>query len=579
MRHFHDELRLPALCSVLIFIANSVRPWVLFGKDHHRSREVHFPLSMTALVLLCGSLTSPGLRAQLNSTSANPSTAAPAAISGRVVNAVSGQAISRVLVQIGTQAMLSDGEGKFSFKDPGLALSSLNVQKPGYSIEPETIAGGSIPGVSTQDPNNVEIVLWPEAVLTGTVSSPDGEPLPRVQVMARRTTIDEQGPRQQFAGQGLTDSNGNWRIPVTAGRYSIEVPYVPRMPGRPEALLPYSYPPGGADGTREFIAVRSGQEPRFQLQPSLGRTHGVDLPFDTPGASGLNARPPRVVAISSGGQTFQAGAGRPASTGNLHLELPQGSYRLEGTTFEADGLLFGDSSVTVPDHDVTAPIMHMSAIVSTPLEMTVEPSATGQTTSSGGIPQVNPLSFNLALQPFQSDIQSPVQFGVRPRLERDGMTRFAAPPGTYKLTGIASGGWFVRSATYGETDLLQAPLTIGRSAGSTAIHIVVSNATGSLKGSARSSGTPAQAWLYLAANGASVSPLIVRRSNADGSFSISNLPPGSYRVLALPYRLSLDFADASAGARFASFTGSVSIVAGNTANLDLDVVPGKELQP
>lgn len=556
---------------------------MLFSKDDRRSKGMHVAISLTALVSLCVWLTSPRLVAQLLTSASAPSNSIatpPAAIAGRVVNAVSGQPISRVLVQIGTQAMLSDGEGKFSFRDPGLALGSLNVQKPGYSLEPETAVSGSVASISMQDPNNVEIVLWPEAVFTGTVNSPDGEPLPHVQVMVRHTTVDEQGSRQQFAGQAQTDSNGGWRIPVPAGRYSIEVPYVPRMPGRPEALLPYSYPSGAADGTKEFIAVHSGQELRFQLQPSLGRTHGVDLPFDAPGAvPGIEVRPPRVAAISSNGQAFQAGARRPTDPGGLHLELPQGSYRLEGTTFEADGMLFGDSFVTVPDHDVRAPIMHMSAIVGTPLEMLVEANSTGQPASSGSTPQVNVLSFNLALQPLQSDAQSPLQFGVRPRMERDGTVRFPAPPGTYKLTGIPSGGWYVRSATYGGTDLLQAPLTIGRSAGSSSIRIIVSNGTGSVKGSIRSSGTPAQAWLYLMATATSVSPLIVRRSNSDGSFNISNLPPGSYRVLALPYHLSLDFADPSATARFARFTGSTSIVAENTANLDLEVVPAKELQP
>ena len=573
---FCGGLRLPAVSFVLSSIVNSVRQWVLSSKIDRRSPAVHVCAILAMLVPLAGCLTSSTLMAQLTSRPPPSSTAPPAAISGRVINAVSGQPVPRALLQIGTQAVLSDGEGKFLFRDPGMALSGLTVQKPGYSLEPEMILGGSVAGLSTQDPNNVEIVLWPEAILTGTVTSPDGEPLPHVQVMTRHTIVDEQGWRQQFAGQAVTDSTGSWRIPVSAGSYSIEVPYVPRMPGRPEALLPYIYPPGAVDGTRELVSVRSGQELRIQLEPSLAIPHGIDLPYDAAGAEG---RQPRIVAISPGGQTFQAGIGRATVPGRLHLELPPGSYRLEGTMFEADGMLFGDSFVTVPDHDVTAPVMHFSNIVSTPLEMIVEANSTAQTPSSSSPSQVNALSFNLVLQPLQTNIQSPFQFGVRPRMERDGTIRFQAPPGTYKLTGISSAGWYVRSAVYGGTDLLQAPMTISRSAGNSSIRIVVSNGTGSLKGSTRSSGTPTEAWIYLMANAPTVQPLLIRRSSTDGSVNISGLAPGSYRVLALPYRMSLDSADPSSTSRFASFMGSVSILAGSTANLDLDVVPAKEIQP
>jgi hypothetical protein len=127
-------------------------------------------------------------------------------------------------------------------------------------------------------------------------------------------------------------------------------------------------------------------------------------------------------------------------------------------------------------------------------------------------------------------------------------------------------------------DLLQNLLTVGRSAGSGTIRLVASNQTGMLKGTTKAGDTLEPAWVYLINSAPSLSPILVRRSNSDGTLNVRDLPPGSYRVLALPFHQSLDFSDPAVLARFSSYIASTNVSAGDTSTLDLSVVPGKELQ-
>lgn len=176
------------------------------------------------------------------------STAAADVVAGQVVNGISEAPVSRALVQLGARAMLADGEGRFRFEQAGQPPSVIRATKPGYSISPEQFDGGSAATSGNGDPLAVVVTLWPEALLTGTVLAPDGEPLPHIAVQARRSVFDEQGHRFQQAGQSQTDSHGEFRIPVTAGDYVVESQFSQRGFERDEAVLPAAYPPALSGG-------------------------------------------------------------------------------------------------------------------------------------------------------------------------------------------------------------------------------------------------------------------------------------------------------------------------------------------
>ena len=523
------------------------------------------------------------LRAQIGSiggsTSANG--AAPDVLAGRVLNAVSGSPVGRVLVQVGDRGVLTDSEGRFRFEQPGQPATALRLTKPGFSTSPEQMDVAANAGFDEGDPTSLTLEIWPEGLLTGAVMAPDGEPLSRISVVAQRDVFDEQGHHRQIAGQAQTDSHGRFRIPVPGGEYVLETQYSPRGFERDEAVLPVTFPAGSSSSGGEFVHLGSGEQQEIQLRPGMGSTHIVTLPLETgEEASGL-----RVTAQASDGTSFSANAMRSLEPGAVRLNLPTGSYTLHVTRFARGGMQYGESKVTVPDHDVAGAMLHLAPLPGIPVEVIADSSASqapagGTGARTGATQQTLPsvMQFNLALEPMDADGTSPFNFGVRPT-QRDNSTLLTAPPGVYRLTAGVAGNWYVRSATSRGSDLMREPLTVAPGSSAPPITLVVSNQTGSVQGTVKLAGAPGACWIYLVANAPALPPVIIRRSDAGGTFRITDVPPGSYRAVAFPYRHSANLEDPAVLGRFATHVGSVSVSAGTTANLDLDAVTAKELTP
>jgi len=170
-------------------------------------------------------------------------------------------------------------------------------------------------------------------------------------------------------------------------------------------------------------------------------------------------------------------------------------------------------------------------------------------------------------------------YPMAPIISRERGTYFRAAPGTYRLTARNSGQWFVKSATYGTTDLLQQDMTIAPGAGSSAIVLTVSNQTGSLSGSASLNGSPSQVSIYLMPSGPSATPIYSTRSGPDGSFNFSYLPSGSYQAIAFESRHSVNYRDPKVLADYGTYLHTVTINAGEKATVDLNAVPSTELVP
>ena len=99
------------------------------------------------------------------------------------------------------------------------------MTKPGFSASTEMQEGGNLFLQGAQLGVPLELRLYPEAVLTGTVLAPDGTPLPRIPVTALRSFWEDTGHRWVTVGQEVTDSHGNFRLPEPAGEYRLETRY------------------------------------------------------------------------------------------------------------------------------------------------------------------------------------------------------------------------------------------------------------------------------------------------------------------------------------------------------------------
>ncbi len=548
--------------------------------SNHRSRVLRVA---TAAAIAFGQLSPMGnarILAQLVATAysaPSANTNVPELIAGRVVNAVTGAPLARTLVQIGGRAMFTDQEGQFQFQQPGQPVSTLRLTKPGFSMSPEQMDGPAEGAFDGTDPGSLSVALWPEALLVGVVQTADSEPVPHIAVLVRRSLFDEQGHHFQVVAQQQTDSHGQFRFPVPAGDYRLETQFSPKGFEGQQALLPYTFPPHTLTATADALHVGSGEEQHIELRPGTSNTHAISLPLE----AGEEGQPPQITAHSSDGTSFAVNASRSQEPGSLRLDLPSGTYSLHATRYSREGIQFGESSVTVPDHDISGPTLHLSSLPKIPVETIVDTSTTQTSSSGGGRPSdttPSAMQFNLALQPIELDSTSSFQFGIRPTQQRDSRATLSAPPGAYRLTASIGGGWYIRSASSRGTDLLRENLVISPGSSPSAITLVVSNQMGSVQGTVKLSGVPSTCWVYLIAASPALPPVVVGRSDSGGRFNIS-LPPGSYRAVAFPFRHSANLQDPAVLNRFSTHVGGASVSAGSSSNLDLDSVTSKELVP
>jgi hypothetical protein len=513
---------------------------------------------------------SSGVGSSLSASSVSAASTIPSTVSGQVINAVTGLPVARALVRLNDRAILTDHEGKFEFGQNTQANGNVLIVKPGFSSSADNDpANIFLAGNQLAAP--LRLLLYPEAMLTGTVLGPEDEPLSGILVIARRSTYDEMGRRVvNDAGQTQTDAHGNFRLPVPAGSYRIETRYVAkdRMTGL--AVLPVVLPGENSSNTSEEIRIHSGEEQHFDLHPGVRHTHSVTAIVDS---SEHGVGFVRITARSSNGSTLQINGSSNGPSGETTLELPQGTYTLMARRNNPESPEEAEATITVPDHDISGVVFHFSPIPSIPVELLVDDAST----SDNSQPSLQQL--NLVLQNDQPDFEDGGFATIHLTTQGNHAFNFLASPGSYHLQARSGGEWYVKSVSDGGSDVLQQGLVVAPGAGGTPLRVMISNQTGSLQGTVKLNGAPCGCWVYLIATTPSAEPVFSLRSNSDGVFSNAHLPPGSYDAIAFERRHSANYRDPDVLAAFATHVHSIAVSAGDMATLDLDAVPSEEVAP
>ena len=210
-------------------------------------------------------------------------TVVPSTVQGQVINASTGAPVSRALVRLNNRAVLTDHDGKFHFDQNTESSANILVTKPGFSASTEVQEPGNMFLTGAQLGVPLELRLYPEALLTGTVLAPDGSPLPRILVTAQRSMYDDSGHRWMTVASEQTDSHGNFRLTQPAGEYRLETRYTPMDRTTGEAVLPVVVPSEGSSNTSRSIVIHSGEEQHFELRPVVSPTHTVTLSNESAG--------------------------------------------------------------------------------------------------------------------------------------------------------------------------------------------------------------------------------------------------------------------------------------------------------
>ncbi len=536
-------------------------------------------------------------QSSITTSTAASFTPASVSLSGRVINAATGLPVPRALVRFGQRAMLADHEGRFEFDQVTDTTINLQAIKPGFSMTTEPSDPGGQSLQVAQITGSLEIRLYPEAILTGTITSPDGMPLPQISVVARRSTYDENGHRWTQAGQTQTDRHGDFRIPVPAGDYRLETRYSARNAATSDAVLPVTLP---SSGDSQTIHLRPGQEEHFDIQPPVRPTYPVSVGVESHSERGI----PAVTAHTSDGASFSVGASRTPDQPRQNqtqatFNLPTGTYTLTARSQDRDTSETAETRVSVTGSSSGAPqasgaVLRFVPTPSIPVELSIDPDATSDNTttsslttssiqsstssntsgitssSTQNLPTIQQFGITLQrLDPTSEDDPQTISLSA----PRNGTSTFNAPPGTYRLAGRNAGRWYIRSASYGATDLLTDPLILSAGAATATIHLVVSNLTGSLQGTVLLNGSPTSSWLYLIATGPSIPSVIMVHSGSSGALNNPYLPPGAYRAIAFERRHSADFTNPDTLAHYSSYIQSVTITSGAASSVNLNAVP------
>jgi hypothetical protein len=537
-------------------------------RDTVRATRTGFHLRCRLLLLcLVGAVTIAPAQMQSGTGQSAPTTdsANPATVSGRVVNASNGLPVARALVRLNDRAILTTYDGRFEFDEVTDTSTNLQASKPGFypSIEPGASSGVSLR--TGQSTTALELRLYPEAIFTGTVTAPDGDPLPNILVSARRRMFNGSGPTWIPVAQMQTDSHGRYRLPVPSGDYKLTSAYASQLNGTNQAVLPVALPAENSSSPSGSIHIRSGEEQHLDLHPVTSRAYAVAVTFDVD----LGHSFPRITARSSNGVTLSPPVRMEA--GVTRIELPNGAYTLSVSTFSTEGIEQGETTVTVAGHDVSGVTLHLAPLPKLPVELQVDSAATSENRPP------NLLMFGLMLESDQVDTDNN-NSSVFLATERGGAMSFMPFPGSYRLRAQNnSGSWYIKSVSDGTSDLLQQGVVVAPGSSGAPIHVTVSNQTAALQGTCKLSGGPAPCWVYLIPTTPNATTVFPERGNEQGIYNYAYLPPGSYQAIAFEQRHSADYGDPAVLIPFATHVRSVTVTAGEKPTLDLDTVPEAEM--
>ncbi len=198
-------------------------------------------------------------------------------VEGQVVKSTTGEGVKKISVQMDSvgegrqrRSVITDANGHFVFSDvpPGRYVMSAGgngYPQQGYGQRGRRRRMNMLVLAPGQHEKDIIFRLQPAAVITGTVSDEDGDPVVNAQVQALRITHQGQH-RQVVGGSGAqTNDRGEYRIfGLESGQYFIVVSYqrqqtIPNDPGD-EVYVPTFFPGTQDPGQATPVQVDPGDE-------------------------------------------------------------------------------------------------------------------------------------------------------------------------------------------------------------------------------------------------------------------------------------------------------------------------------
>jgi hypothetical protein len=461
----------------------------------------------------------------------------PASVEGTVIDSVSRLPIPRAHVtlmgQSGGQPVrygtTSSADGSFSITGMSPGSYSAGGERIGFVSSWQSRGRASVAVKADERKTGVEIQLTPTGSITGRVTDSDGEPVEGASVQAEGA----RGGRS-----GTTDEHGQFRIGgLTPGKYSVRAEHNQGFGGRPEIRT---------DGTVEmhhamtyYPAALTQKEAGKVTVPPGGETSGADirlvrLPFVR--VSGRVVGMPQnaeqaFIEVSQGG----GGTGTTlAPDGSFEMwRLNPGKYKLSAEWSAPNGerIQTARTEIEVAGSNIDGIELRVIPDSNIPGRLEFEDEEARQLSAKGGPERGGPERMVLLSTDDEfGNGTNPAPVGA------DGAFRLEkVPAGKYRVRVLA-GGTYIKSMRLGATVIEGPVLDLSMGSNGADLSVLLSAARSSVSGKVvDDSGSLAGLMVVLiAANGDIESDPLDTMVGTDGSYTLLNVPPGNYKILAVP---------------------------------------------
>jgi hypothetical protein len=558
-------------------------------------------------------------------------------VRGVVVNSVTHEPVGHALVYSPDNrfATLTDDQGRFEFALPeatspvpdsmGNTTYSINgldyigasyanfpwmlaARKPGFlGLDQRTRVWENIPVVEGKD---VTVTLVPEARIVGRVVLPTSNASDRIRVDLYHRHIIQGRSQWAWEKDAAARSNGEFRFAdLEAGTYKLLTgELMDRDPLTVDPRGPiFGYPPVYFPNALDFqsageIQLTAGATFQAELSPVRQPYYPVKVPV-TNGPTDNEL----MVSVSVHGRKgpgFELGY----NTREQRIEgsLPNGTYVVEALS-QVEMAATGSTTITVRDAALEAPPMTLVSTGSVHIEAKLEFKPDSETSARNenvneNIPgeaqpsvQGRGQNFSVMLEPADELMHPEMPNGPSEVAQNgDAMVFGHVPPGRYWVRVNASRG-FAATVTSGEVDLLRRPLTVGPGS-NLKVHVTLREDGGEISGSVEGGSglTPEDqrpaaisfTGRFLPKTGTHIYCIPLPESTGqfregtaqpDGKFSLQQIPPGSYRVLAFDrQKLDLEYNNAEAMRAYERKGQVVRLSASQKENITLQVISTSE---
>ncbi len=472
-------------------------------------------------------------------------------VTGTVIDSETKQPIPGALVEVYGSATLADDKGNFTLQDIPRVTVLVQATKPGYftqqQIQGMTGAAFRQPQVIHIGPDlgPVTVELVPEGIISGQITSAEGEPLDEIPVVLSSSMVAEGVRIWQPRGMKRSDDEGRFRIAnLTPGNYYLSAGpsnnglLARTLTARRPQGYPLTYYPSGQDmaeatpivitpGKHVEVALSMIRQPLYQIS---GTVNGVN--------------PGEAVSIQvQGSANFGAGASIDPRTGAFHTTLlPAGMYTIRATMHagrtlgDADGaeMLTARTEISL---NADAADVHLNLAPAQTISFNFRNDSTsGEEERPFGIP-VWPMLFS-ADQGKERSVNQGI--GIAGPPEKQKLVLRNVEPGRYEIQFHPNGAFYVASAIFGNEDLLRDDLVIAAQGNPQSIEVSVRDDGGTISAAVSPGGDRSVNTVFAVSQDF---PKAIQRAftNKDGVAVFSGVAPGHYKVFAVDNAADLEY--------------------------------------